>query len=141
MPIELVIVTPQGEAYRGPVDSVVLPGAEGEFEVLEHHERFLCPLRVGTVEIKTPNGSTHAVIATGFADVRGDQAAVLAESCEVDEDIDRAWAELELGRAKAGLAALDADENRERYQQYEEALAFAQARLEVTTRGGSSPRV
>ena len=45
MPVELVIVTPQGEAYRGPVDSVVLPGTEGEFEVLENHERFLTPLR------------------------------------------------------------------------------------------------
>ena len=134
MPIELVIVTPEGEAYRGPVVSVVLPGAEGEFEVLEHHERFLCPLDVGRVEIKTNEGSTHAVIASGFADVSGDQAAVLVESCEVGEDIDRAWAELERDRARSGLEALDADESRERIEQFERALAFAEVRLEVANR-------
>ena len=31
MSLELVIVTPQGEAYRGPVERVVLPGSEGDF--------------------------------------------------------------------------------------------------------------
>ena len=134
MAIELVIVTPKGEAYRGPVESVVLPGAEGEFEVLEHHERFLCPLSVGAVEIKTASGSSHAVIASGFADVSGGQAAVLVESCEVGEDIDHAWAQLELDRAKAGLSAVDADESRERYEEYERALAFAEARVEVASR-------
>ena len=30
MPIELVIVTPQGESFRGSVESVVLPGSEGD---------------------------------------------------------------------------------------------------------------
>ena len=64
MPIELIIVTPQGEAFHGPVDSVVLPGAAGEFEVLENHERFLSPLDIGAVEIKTAEGSSHAVIAS-----------------------------------------------------------------------------
>jgi len=135
MSFELVIVTPHGESFRGQVDSVVLPGAEGEFEVLENHERFLCPLHVGAVEIKMANGSTHAVIASGFADVSGSQTAVLVESCEVDEDIDHAWAQLELDRAKSGMDALQADENRERYQEFERALAFAQTRVEVASRG------
>lgn len=137
MSIELIIVTPRGESFRGPVESVVLPGAEGEFEVLAQHERFLCPLKVGPVEIKSASETTHAVIASGFADVSGSQVAVLVESCEVDEDIDHAWAELELNRAKAGLAAVDADENRERYEEYERALAYAEARLDVSAKGQS----
>jgi F-type H+-transporting ATPase subunit epsilon len=141
MPIELVIVTPQGESFRGPVESVVLPGAEGEFEVLAQHERFLCPLKVGAVAIKSTSDLTHAVIASGFADVSGSQVAVLVESCEVDEDIDHAWAQLELDRAKAGLAAVDADENRERYEEYERALAYAEARVEIATRGTPASRL
>jgi F-type H+-transporting ATPase subunit epsilon len=134
MPIELVIVTPQGEAYRGAVDSVVLPGAEGEFGVLEKHERFLSPLLVGEVEIKTPEGSTWAAIASGFADVSGEQVAVLVESCEIDRDIDRARAEHDLERAREGLAGVDADENRERYEHYEEALRLAETRIAVARR-------
>jgi F-type H+-transporting ATPase subunit epsilon len=131
MPVELVIVTPQGEAYRGPVDSVVLPGSEGEFEVLANHERFLSPLDVGALEIKAGDGSTRAVIASGFADVSGTQVSVLVESCEVAEDIDEAWAQLELDRAREGLASVDADENRDRYEEFEKALALAEARVAV----------
>ena len=57
MSIDLTIVTPQGIVFQGPVESVVLPGAEGEFGVLENHERFLSPLRTGEVEIKTRRGA------------------------------------------------------------------------------------
>ena len=131
MPIELVVVTPQGEVFRGPVESVVLPGAEGEFEVLENHERFLSPLDIGVAEVKTAEGSAFAVLASGFADVNGEQVAVLVESCEVTTDIDRAWAELEHDRAREGLAALGADEERERFQRYEDGVRLAQARLEA----------
>ena len=134
MSVELVIVTPQGEAYRGPLDSIVLPGTEGEFEVLENHERFLSPLEVGSLEIKAGSESTYAVIASGFADVSGSQVAVLVESCEVANDIDEAWAQLELDRAREGLAATDADENRERYEEFEKALALAEARVAVAAK-------
>jgi F0F1-type ATP synthase epsilon subunit len=46
--LELVIVTPTGEVYHGPVATVVLPGTEGDFGVLPGHERFLAPLRIGS---------------------------------------------------------------------------------------------
>ena len=137
MPIDLVIVTPGGEAFRGPVESVVLPGSEGEFGVLEMHERFLCPLRIGELEIRTAEGSTWAAIAAGFAEVNGSEAAVLVESCEIDAQIDRARAELELERAREGLARLDADAESERYARYEDALRLAEARLSVAGRSRS----
>jgi len=129
MPIELVVVTPQGEAFRGPVESVVLPGSEGEFEVLENHERFLSPLDIGVAEVKTAEGSIFAALASGFADVSAEQVAVLVESCEVASDIDRAWAELEVDRAREGLTGLNADEHAERFGHYTEALRLAEARI------------
>ena len=66
MPIELCIVTPEGQAFEGPVDQVVLPGAEGDFGVLAGHERFLAPLRLGPVEIRKGIGSEWATITGGF---------------------------------------------------------------------------
>ncbi len=57
MPIELVVVTPEGEAFSGLVEEVVLPGVEGEFGVLEAHERFLSALDHGCIEIRTREGS------------------------------------------------------------------------------------
>ena len=129
--IELVIVTPQGEAYRGSVDSVVLPGSEGDFGVLEVHERFLCPLRTGAVEIKASGGSRFAAIGGGFADVNGGEAAVLVESCEIDADIDVARAETARDNAQQGLASADPDDDAAARGEQSAALARAENRLAV----------
>ena len=81
MSLELTIVTPQGEAFRGPIESVVLPGTEGDFGVLPQHERLLTALREGEVEIKTPAGTRKATISEGFADVSGSEVVVMVTSC------------------------------------------------------------
>ena len=81
MPFALTIVTPQGQAFAGPVDAVVLPGSEGEFTVLPQHERFLTPLKVGEMTIKRGGETLRATISDGFAEVRGDAVNVLVESC------------------------------------------------------------
>ena len=133
---ELVVVTPYGEVFRGDVESVVLPGSEGDFGVLEHHERFLAPLRVGVVGISRPDGPFHSAISGGFADVSGHQVVVLAESAEAGADIDVARAEMAADRAREGLAAVDADADRDRYLLYEAALQRALNRLEVSGRSG-----
>jgi len=132
MPFELSIVTPQGQSYHGKVDSVVLPGSEGDFGVLPDHQRFLSPLRIGAVEIHTPTEALRAAVAEGFAEVGEGRVVVLVESCELAHEIDVARAELDRDRAREGLAALDRNEDAERYARYEAALSHAHARLEVS---------
>jgi len=135
--LELVVVTPYGEAFRGDVNSVVLPGTEGDFGVLEHHERFLAPLRVGLLEVDGAEQHGFA-ISGGFADVSAHQVVVLAESAEAAGSIDVARAELARDRAREGLAALDADAEAERYAEYEAALARATNRLEACQPGNAA---
>jgi F-type H+-transporting ATPase subunit epsilon len=133
MAFDLNIVTPEGEAYRGPVEAVVLPGSEGEFGALPEHERFLTPLRLGAVEIRTAGETLWAAIADGFAEVTGEQVTVLVESCELSSDIDAASAEAELREAEQGLAgSVAADEDVRR--QLEARLERARVRLEVGRR-------
>lgn len=129
--IELTIVTPQGEAFRGQVESVVLPGTEGDFGVLADHERFLCPLRAGEVEIKADGGSRHAAVGGGFADVNGSEAAVLVESCELAGDIDVARAEASRDAAQKGLEETNPDADAEAHANHAAALARAENRLAV----------
>jgi F-type H+-transporting ATPase subunit epsilon len=83
MPVELTIVTPQGQAFAGPVDSVVLPGSEGEFGVLPQHERFLTPLRPGELLIRRGGETLRGKLSDGFARVEGQLVTVLVESCEL----------------------------------------------------------
>ena len=103
MPFELTIVTPEGQAYQGSVDRVVLPGSEGEFGVLADHERFLSPLKIGALEIETAEGPLYAVITDGFAEVNGDEVTVLVDSCQLEHEIDFARADVELSEAEQAL--------------------------------------
>ncbi len=89
MSINLIVVTPEGEAFSEPVESVVLPGAEGDFGVLAEHARFLAPLKAGPLEIKLENGHTEwAGVSGGFAEVSGDQVVVLVDECYKAHEID-----------------------------------------------------
>ncbi len=126
MAIELTIVTPEGQAYEGPVETVVLPGAEGEFGVLELHERYLAPLKPGAVKIVGEDSTTHwAAISDGFADVSAEQVVVLVDRCAQAGDIDATAAETELAEAHRALDALSSSAE-------DEALRPAlEARVEV----------
>ena len=84
MPLELTVVTPEGEAYSGSVEQVVLPGAEGDFGVLPGHERYLAALREGTLEIRGARAQSGQV-SEGFAEVSGDRVTVLVDSCSFSE--------------------------------------------------------
>ena len=70
MSLELVVVTPEGEALSEVVEQVVLPGEAGEFGVLESHERFLTPLQPGPMEVQSGGASRWAAISSGFAGTR-----------------------------------------------------------------------
>jgi len=134
MPFELTIVTPSGEAYRGAADGILLPGSEGDFGVLPEHERFLTPLRIGTIEIQTGGQTIHAAIADGFAEVTGEQVAVLVESCDLAADIDAPEAERLRAEAQQALAGVAPDEDADRYAAYEASLALAHARVEASSK-------
>ena len=134
MPFQLTIVTPRGEAFRGEVEGIVLPGSEGDFGVLPEHERFLTPLRIGTLEIHAGDDTLHAAIAEGFAEVTGEQVSVLVDSCELASEIDLGDAETARDRAQQALAELDREADADRYARYEAALALAHARLAAVAR-------
>ncbi len=107
MSLELVIVTPEGEAFAGPVQSVVLPGHGGAFGVLPGHERFLSPLSIGELEIQDGKGATlWAAISDGFVEVSGDRVVVMVDTCELASNIDVARAERARETAERELEAL-----------------------------------
>jgi len=132
VPVDLVIVTPEGEVYSGSVEQVVLPGSEGDFGVLEQHERTLAPLQHGAVEIKTASGSEWAAVSNGFADVSAEQVVVLADSCVLASGIDRAGAEAALSGAQAELAELsEIDENESQRATLNEIILQSEAQIKV----------
>ena len=136
MPFELVIVTPHREVYRDRVDGVVLPGSEGEFGVLESHERFLSPLRPGQAEIRKGGETLHAAIASGFARVEGQSVSVLVDECELAGEIDVADARRAEQSAREALGMLGLSADPELRARNEAALAWALNLLGTAERAG-----
>ena len=88
MPLQLEIVTPERLAYSDTVDSVVLPGAEGEMGILPHHAPLLATLGVGELRIRKGGEEEFFAIAGGFVQVRPDKVVVMAETADMAAEID-----------------------------------------------------
>ena len=88
MPLILEIVTPEEIVYSETVDSVVLPGVEGEAGILPGHIPLLTMLKPG--ELIVTKGGEKIVLAVdkGFAQVLGDKVSVLAEGAIDIKEID-----------------------------------------------------
>ena len=136
MSLELIIVTPTGEVYHGPVSSVVLPGTEGDFGVLPGHERFLAPLRIGEIHLEAEDGSVvYGAISSGFVEISADRVVVMADSCEVASDIDVARAERAKARAEAELERVRREHaDQSSFMIQEGALQRALTRLQVASK-------
>ena len=88
MPLLLEIVTPERLAYSDTVDSVVLPGSEGEMGVLPHHAPLLATLGIGELRIRKGGVEEAFAIVGGFVQVRPDKVVVMAETADMASEID-----------------------------------------------------
>lgn len=50
--MQLHIITPQHVIFEGEVDSVTVPGKDGEFQMLNNHAAIISSLQEGTIKIK-----------------------------------------------------------------------------------------
>ena len=111
MPLLLEIVTPERLAYSDTVDSVQLPGVEGELGVLPHHAPLVSMLGVGELRIRKGGSEESFAIAGGFLQVRPDRVVVMAETADLASEIDLEKAQearREAERALEGASPTDA---------------------------------
>jgi F-type H+-transporting ATPase subunit epsilon len=109
--IELVIVTPERQLLRESVSEAVLPGADGELGILPGHAPLITELGIGELRYRGTDGKdeVHLAIIRGFAEVLQERVTVLAETAELAEEIDVDRARQALERARARIAASDAN--------------------------------
>jgi len=133
--LELVVVTPEGEALSEVVDQVVLPGEAGEFGVLESHERLLTPLVPGPMQTQSSGASRWAAISSGFAEVDGSRVVVLVDACSLAGEIDPKVVEAQRSAAETALAELEDGEQSEAERARLAALIVrAEVELDVASR-------
>lgn len=135
MALELIVVTPEGEALCEEIEQVVLPGEAGEFGVLESHERFLTPLQFGPMKIIRASGTEWAALSSGFAEVDGSRVVVLVDSCALASRINRDQSEARRFEAEDQLASLaNDDQNTGERARLSAVIARAELELDVVAR-------
>ena len=103
MPIHLEIVSPERRAFSEEVESVVVPGIDGELGILPHHTRLISALGTGELRIKKAGGEEILLISGGFVEVRPDRVIVMTDLAEHSDEIDEAKAVEARKRAEAEL--------------------------------------
>jgi F-type H+-transporting ATPase subunit epsilon len=88
VPLQLEIVTPERLAFADEVDSVVLPGSEGELGVLPHHAPLVSTLGAGELRLRKGGSEEFFAIVGGFLQVLPDKVVVMAETADMASDID-----------------------------------------------------
>ena len=87
--LSLEVVTPFRTVLNEDVDSVTLPGIEGEMGILPEHVPLLTILDAGIMSYVNGNGNTQAIaVHWGYAQVDGNNVRVLAELAETAHEID-----------------------------------------------------
>lgn len=130
--VEFELVSPERLLLSGPVEMVVVPGAEGDFGVLPGHAPLISTVRPGVIATYE-NGAVdrRIFVSGGFAEVTAERCTVLAEDAIGLDDIDRAGAEARLADAREALE--DAGDEAER-RAAEARLAAAEVLLREVER-------
>ena len=74
------LVSPEKLVLSADVDSVQVPGAEGDFGVLPNHSPVMAMLRAGTLTVENDGTSQSFELDGGFVDVTPEGVTVLAET-------------------------------------------------------------
>ena len=80
--LQLRIVSPEKVEYDGAVESVLVPGTAGQFEILNDHAPIISTLQKGVVEYDTKEGKVSLNILGGFVEV---QKNVVSLCVEIDK--------------------------------------------------------
>ena len=131
---DLSVVTPEGAAWEGEAEMVIVPGASGEIGVLARHAPLVAMLKSGEIRVKAGNDWQSFAAGPGYFKVQQDRAIALVDDAVRAEDIDIEEARREAEEARAALERADAgDEEIDRWHM-EQRLRHAENKVSVAGR-------
>ena len=139
---DLSLVTPEGPAFEGEVEMLVVPGAAGEIGVLARHAPLVATLKAGGTRVyirREEEEIREFATGPGFFKVEQDRALALVDDAVDAAHIDPERARKQLEEARAELERLERGESDADRWQLEQRIAHAQNQLDVYGGGGGSP--
>ena len=105
--MRLDIVTPEKKAFSDEIDSVVVPGAEGEMGILKSHAPIVTTLQPGELRYMKNGEETSLAIGTGIVEVSNDRVSVLTDMALGVSEIDEDAVEKAIERAQKAMTEKD----------------------------------
>jgi F-type H+-transporting ATPase subunit epsilon len=128
------LVTPEGAAFEGEVEMLVVPGADGEIGVLARHAPLIALLKAGSTRVYKDR-STEDVLefatGPGFFKVEQDRALALVDDAIDSRHIDHERARKQLEEAQAELEQVERGESDADRWQLEQRIRHAENQLTV----------
>jgi F-type H+-transporting ATPase subunit epsilon len=79
----LEILTPEKKVFEGDVTLATFPGADGSFQIMEHHAPLISLLKEGVVEYKSKEASQNVTITGGVVEVLNNKVILLADGVKI----------------------------------------------------------
>ena len=125
----LEIVATDRIFYKGECEHLVITAIDGLLGILAGHEPLVTALPAGELKYMVDGKWRYAAISDGFIQVMPDKSLILADSCELPEEIDSKRAEEARERAQEKLRQ---KQSIQEYYQTQAALNRAMNRLKVS---------
>ena len=134
---DVSLVTPEGAAYEGEAEMIIVPGAAGEIGVLARHAPLVALLKAGSTRVHVRYGAEILEFATGpgFFQVQQDRAIALVDDAVLASEVDDARARQQLETAQAELELVERGESSADRWQLEQRIRHAENQLSVAGRG------
>jgi F-type H+-transporting ATPase subunit epsilon len=129
------LVTPDGAAYEGDAEMIIVPGAAGEIGVLARHAPLIATLKAGSTRVHLSETEVlEFATGPGFFEVLQDRAIALVDDAVKADDIDEVRAREQLEAAQQELAAIESGESTADRWQVEQRVRHAENQLSVVGR-------
>lgn len=106
------LVSPAKLLFEGQVESVVIPGIEGDMTVMANHAPTMTALRPGVVTIGGDKGAQRLYVRGGFADINPSGLTLLAEQATPVEELNAEVIAAEMQNAEEDLRDAKTEEAR-----------------------------
>ena len=121
------LLTPEGSSFEGQVESVRVPGSNGNFQMLHNHAPIVSSLGIGKISIKQEDQKIlNFAVSGGFVEMSDNQLTILAEKAEKSTEINREEALKYRDEIKKKRNMLDF-----RNEELETELTIAENRLKI----------
>src|ERR671935_534276 len=105
------VVTPEGAAFEGDAEMLIVPGAAGEIGVLARHAPIVAMLKAGATRVHLGDGDVREfATGPGFFQMLEDRAIALVDDAIAAGEIDDERAQAQLDEARAELERVERGE-------------------------------